>query len=53
MSCRDKSRVRWHHTLIEVDLKVVGCEVMYYIHLAQERDHLHILVNTVMNLSVP
>jgi hypothetical protein len=36
-----------------MDLKEIGCENMDWIHLAQDRDHLMVLVNMVMNLWVP
>jgi hypothetical protein len=38
---------------IKIYLQVVGCEVVDYIHLNQERDHRRFSVNTVMELLVP
>jgi hypothetical protein len=38
---------------IKMDLQVVGCGSMDWIDLAQDRERLCILVNTVMNLRVP
>jgi len=36
-----------------MDLQKVGCEVMDWIVLAQDKDRWPALVNAVMNLSVP
>jgi hypothetical protein len=33
-----------------MDLKEIGYEGMDWIHLAQDRDQCHVLVNTVMNI---
>jgi hypothetical protein len=38
---------------IKVDLQEVGCVVMDWIQLAQDRDRRRALVNAVMNLQVP
>jgi hypothetical protein len=36
-----------------MDLSELGWEVVYWIHLAQDRDQGRVVVNTVMNLGVP
>jgi len=38
---------------IRLDLREIGWEVVDRMHLAQDRDYLWALVNTVMNLQVP
>jgi hypothetical protein len=38
---------------IKMDLREIGCSGMDWIDLAQGRDQLRALVNTVMNLWVP
>jgi hypothetical protein len=43
---------RWLNK-IEMDLREIGCDIMDWIDLAQARDQLGALVNTVMNLQVP
>jgi hypothetical protein len=36
-----------------MDLREKGCEVVDWIHLAQDKDQWWAVVNTVMNLRVP
>ena len=38
---------------IKMDLQEVGCGVMDWIKLAQDRDRCRTLINAVMNLRVP
>ena len=47
-----RPRYRWEDN-IKMDLQEVGCGVMGWIDLAQERDSWRALVNVVMNLRVP
>jgi hypothetical protein len=47
-----RSRRRWEDN-IKVDLQEVGCGVMDWIELAQDRDIWRALVNAVMNLRLP
>jgi len=47
-----RPRRRWEDN-IKMDLQEVGCEVMDWIELAQNRDRWRALVNAVMNLRVP
>jgi len=47
-----RPRSRWEDN-IKMDLLEVGCGVMDWIKLAQDRDRWWLLVNAVMNLRVP
>ena len=47
-----RPRRRWVYN-IKMDLQEVGCGVMDWIELAQDKDRLLALVNVVMNLRVP
>jgi len=47
-----RPRSRWEDN-IKMDLQEVGCGVMDWIKLAQDRDRWRALVNAVMNLGVP
>ena len=47
-----RARRRWEDN-IKMGLKEVGCGVMDWIELAQDRDRWWALVNTVVNLRVP
>ena len=46
-----RPRCRWEDN-IKIDLQEVGCGVMDWIELAQERDKWRAVVNAVMNLLV-
>jgi hypothetical protein len=47
-----RPRRRWVDN-IKMDLREIGCDVLDWIDLAEDRDHWRALVNTVMNLRVP
>ena len=47
-----RPRCRWEDN-ITIDFQEVGCGVMDWIELAQDRDRLRALVNEVLNLRVP
>ena len=47
-----RPRHRWEDN-IAMDLQEVGCEVMDWIELAQDRDRWRALVNVLINLQVP
>jgi len=47
-----RPRRRWEDN-IKMNLQEVGCGVMDWIHLAQDRDGWRALANAVMNLRVP
>ena len=47
-----RRRRRWDDN-IKMDLQEVGCEVMDWIELAQDRDSWRTILNAVMNLRVP
>jgi hypothetical protein len=47
-----RPRRRWDDN-IKTDLREIGWNNIDYIHLAQDRDHWRVLVNTVMNLRIP
>ena len=47
-----RPRLRWEDS-IKMDLQEVGCGVMDWIELAEDRDMLRALVNAVLNLQVP
>jgi len=48
-----RPRNRWEDDNIKMDLQEVGCGVMGWIELAQDRDTWRALVTAVMNLRVP
>jgi hypothetical protein len=46
-----RSRLEWEDN-IKVELKEIGWEDLDWIHVAQDRDHWRVFVNTVMNIRV-
>jgi hypothetical protein len=48
----ERPRLRWEDN-IKMDLQELGCEVMDWIELAQDRDRWRALVNAVVNHRVP
>jgi hypothetical protein len=46
-----RPRNMWEYN-IRMDLRVIGREVVEWIHLAQDRDQLRVFVNMVMNLCI-
>jgi hypothetical protein len=50
-----RPRRRWEDNkiIIKMDLQEVGCEVIDWVKLAQDRDRWRALVNTGINLRVP
>jgi len=47
-----RPRRRWEDN-IKMDLQEVGCGVMEWIEVAQDRDRCRALMNAVMNLRIP
>jgi hypothetical protein len=47
-----RPRLRWEDNM-KMDVQEVGCGVMDWIELAQDRDRWRALVNAVMNIRVP
>jgi len=47
-----RPRHRWENN-IKMDLREVGCGVMNWIELAQDRDRWWVLVNALINFRVP
>jgi hypothetical protein len=47
-----RPRRKWEDN-IKTNLRKIGWEVIYCIHLVQDKDYLQALVNTVMNIRVP
>jgi hypothetical protein len=47
-----RPRRRWQNS-IKMDIKLMGCGVMDWMKLAQDRDRWRALVNVVMNLRFP
>jgi hypothetical protein len=48
----ERPRRRWEDN-IKMALQEVGCEIIDWIELAQDRDRWRALVNAVMNIRVP
>jgi len=47
-----RPRSRWEDN-IRMDLRIIRWEVVYWIHLVQDRDQWRALVNTLLNLRFP
>jgi hypothetical protein len=47
-----RPRLRWEDN-IKMDLQKVGCWIIDWIELAQDRDRWRVFVNAVMNVRVP
>jgi hypothetical protein len=47
----ERPKHRWEDN-IKMDLWEIGLEIVYWIHLAQDRDRWQTLVNTIMNIRV-
>jgi hypothetical protein len=47
-----RPRRRWEDN-IKMDIQEVGCGVMDWIELAQDRDSWRVIVNRIMNLQLP
>jgi hypothetical protein len=48
-----RPRRRWDDNNIKMELQEVGCGIMHWIDLAQDRDRWRALVNEIMKLRVP
>jgi hypothetical protein len=48
----ERPRRRWVHN-VKMDLKEIGCDDVYWIDMAQDRDQWKALVKTVLNRWVP
>ena len=47
-----RPRPRWENN-IKMDLQEMGCEVMDWVNVAEDKDRWRLLVNEVMNFRVP
>jgi len=47
-----RPRLRWEYNN-KVDLQEVGCGVMHWIELAEDRERWRVVVNVVLNFRVP
>jgi len=47
-----RARPRWENNMM-MNLQEVGCELMDWVDVAQDRDRWQLLVNTVINFRVP